>query len=170
MKTMVEVDGRGGTLQWDRTEQGSSFALELEATAAQTGVARILEVEPGIYSVLLNGRSYEAKIVPGADGDWYVDVDGRHYAIGLTDPREQAPGVRGQNTDGRQNLKAAMPGKVVRVLAAVGDEVSEGQGLVVVEAMKMQNELKAPRAGTVVLMNAREGMTVTAGEMLAAIE
>jgi biotin carboxyl carrier protein len=63
-----------------------------------------------------------------------------------------------------------MPGKVVRVLVAVGDAVEAGQGVVVVEAMKMQNELKAPRAGTVIAMAAGIGATVTAGEVLATIE
>jgi biotin carboxyl carrier protein len=62
-----------------------------------------------------------------------------------------------------------MPGKIVRVLAAVGDMVEAGQGVVVVEAMKMQNEMKAPRAGRVVTLSAREGASVSAGEVLATI-
>jgi biotin carboxyl carrier protein len=62
-----------------------------------------------------------------------------------------------------------MPGKVVRVLVAVGDEVAAGQGLLVVEAMKMQNEMKAPRPGKVLSLSAAEGSTVTAGEVLATI-
>jgi biotin carboxyl carrier protein len=63
-----------------------------------------------------------------------------------------------------------MPGKVVRVLAAVGDSVEAGQGILVVEAMKMQNELKAPRAGRVVSVSAKEGDTVAAGEVMAEVE
>jgi biotin carboxyl carrier protein len=63
-----------------------------------------------------------------------------------------------------------MPGKVVRVLVAPGDEVTAGQGLLVVEAMKMQNEMKSVRPGRVVSIGAVEGATVTAGEILATIE
>ncbi|HSB13592.1 MAG TPA: acetyl-CoA carboxylase biotin carboxyl carrier protein subunit, partial [Bryobacteraceae bacterium] len=65
---------------------------------------------------------------------------------------------------------APMPGKVVRVLAAEGDLVEAGQGLLVVEAMKMQNEVKAPKAGRVAALAAREGGTVAAGDVLAVIE
>ena len=68
------------------------------------------------------------------------------------------------------NIAAPMPGKVVRLLVAEGDAVEAGQGLLVVEAMKMQNEMKAPKPGTVVSLTAREGATVAAGEVLAAIE
>jgi biotin carboxyl carrier protein len=63
-----------------------------------------------------------------------------------------------------------MPGKVVRLLAAVGDEVTEGQGILVVEAMKMQNEVQAPKAGNVTDLKVAEGQTVNAGEVLAVIE
>ena len=70
----------------------------------------------------------------------------------------------------RQKIVAAMPGKVVRVLVAAGDEVAAGQGIVVVEAMKMQNEMKAPRAGKVVSLTAAAGATVKAGDVLASIE
>ena len=68
-----------------------------------------------------------------------------------------------------QTVAAPMPGKIVRVLAAVGDEVIAGQGLLVVEAMKMQNEMKAPRPGKVLSMAAKPGATVSAGEVLATI-
>ena len=68
-----------------------------------------------------------------------------------------------------QTLASPMPGKVVRVLVAVGDEVAAGQGLLVVEAMKMQNEMKSPRAGKVLSLAAVEGATVSAGQPLATI-
>ena len=67
-------------------------------------------------------------------------------------------------------MTAPMPGKIVRLLVAEGQTVEAGQGLLVVEAMKMQNEMKAPKAGHVVSLTAREGATVAAGEVLAAIE
>ncbi len=129
----------------------------------------ILEAEPGIYSVLLDGESYEAKLTNGQAGS-FVDVRGRHYAVEVIDPRRYRRRSGGLPGEGRQQLKAPMPGKVVRVLVSEGDEVEPGQGLVVVEAMKMQNEMKAPRAGRVVALAARAGATVGAGEVLAVLE
>jgi biotin carboxyl carrier protein len=88
----------------------------------------------------------------------------------VRDPRRWSRQSRGGAHAGTHQIKAPMPGKVVRVLAAAGDVVEAGQGVVVVEAMKMQNELKAPRAGRVIGVTAKIGATVTAGEVLATVE
>ncbi|HVV46038.1 MAG TPA: biotin/lipoyl-containing protein, partial [Bryobacteraceae bacterium] len=71
---------------------------------------------------------------------------------------------------GRASIAAAMPGKIVRILVSVGDEVAAGQGILVVEAMKMQNELKAPKDGRVTAIEVRENDSVNAGAVLATIE
>ncbi len=86
------------------------------------------------------------------------------------DPQRRSRRANRPVGEGRQRIVSPMPGKVVRVLAAVGDPVEAGQGIVVVEAMKMQNELKAPRASRVASITAREGATVAAGEVLAVVE
>ncbi len=88
----------------------------------------------------------------------------------MADPRRWNRGRGGSHSEGRQNVAAAMPGKVVRVLVSEGDLVEAGQGLVVVEAMKMQNEMKAPRSGRVVALSIAPGATVRAGQILAVIE
>ena len=129
----------------------------------------IRQVEPGVYSVLMDGRSYEARVESG-DGNVVVFVGGHRFEVELADPRRWSRKSHREGTDGRINVVAAMPGKVVRVLVAAGDAVSANQGMLVVEAMKMQNEMKSPKAGTVVALNAREGATVAAGEVLATIE
>ena len=121
--------------------------------------------QPGVYSVLLDGRSYQARVEEGV-----VTVDGFRYEIEVRDPRRWSRQSRGGAHAGVHNIKAPMPGKVVRVLVAVGVTVEAGQGIVVVEAMKMQNELKAPRAGKVTGIAAKIGATVTAGEVLAILE
>jgi biotin carboxyl carrier protein len=72
--------------------------------------------------------------------------------------------------EGRQEILAPMPGKVIRVLAAVGDAVEAGQGLLVVEAMKMQNEIRSPKSGKVERLLVKEGQNVNAGEVLAWVE
>jgi biotin carboxyl carrier protein len=124
--------------------------------------------EPGVYSILIGGRSYEARVeeTPSA---LVVVIDGHRFEIEVRDPRRLSRKAGAAGTDGVQSIAAPMPGKIVRVLAAVGDEVEAGQGLLVVEAMKMQNEMKSPRAGKVLSLSAKEGATVTAGEVLATI-
>jgi biotin carboxyl carrier protein len=124
--------------------------------------------EPGVYSILIDGRSYEARVEEGPSA-LVVVIDGRRFEIEARDPRRFSRKSGRGGADGIQPVAAPMPGKVVRVLVAVGDEVAAGQGLLVVEAMKMQNELKAPRAGKVLSLHAGPGATVAAGESLATI-
>lgn len=125
--------------------------------------------EPDVYSVLLNGHSYDAR-VEEHPGSLVVIIDDFRFEIEIRDPRRWVPQSAGRGHDGLQIVTAAMPGKVVRLLVAAGDTVETGQGLVVVEAMKMQNEMKAQRAGRVLSVSVREGATVSAGETLVTIE
>jgi biotin carboxyl carrier protein len=117
----------------------------------------------------MDGRSYEAH-VEEQPGMLVVTVGGHRFEVDVRDPRRfrRASGAAGAH--GVQTIAAPMPGKVIRVLVAPGDAVEAGQGLLVVEAMKMQNELKAPRAGKVAAVLVKEGATVTPGEVLATIE
>jgi biotin carboxyl carrier protein len=125
--------------------------------------------EPGVYSVLMDGRSYDARVEEHPDCVVVV-IDGYRFEIEVRDPRRwSAKGAR-RGADGVHTVTAPMPGKLVRVLVARGDVVAPGQGLVVVEAMKMQNEMKAPRAGKVLSVPVKEGATVAAGEVLATLE
>jgi len=119
--------------------------------------------------VLLDGRSYEACVEETPTG-LMVSIDGYRFAIETRDPRRWSRKSAGLGREGVQTVASLMPGKVVRVLIAPGDEVAAGQGLVVVEAMKMQNEMKAVRSGKVRSVAAAEGATVAAGEVLATIE
>ena len=131
--------------------------------------ACIEEVEPGLYSILKDGHSYQVRVAKYRDG-YKVEVNGTAGAVALRDPRALTRGNSAGGGSGRQSIAAPMPGKIVRVLVAVGDVVEPGQGLVVVEAMKMQNEMKAPRAGVVVDIKTQAGATVTAGDILITIE
>ncbi|MGC9949626.1 MAG: biotin/lipoyl-containing protein [Bryobacteraceae bacterium] len=131
--------------------------------------AQIAAVEPGVYSVLIEGRSYEARIEE-SDGAVIVFIDGHRFEVEIRDPRRWSRQSGRPGAEGRLNIAAPMPGKIVRLLVAEGDTVAAGQGLLVMEAMKMQNEMKAPKAGKVVSLTAREGATVAAGDVLAAIE
>jgi biotin carboxyl carrier protein len=101
----------------------------------------------------------------------HVQTGKQSYTVKLTDPKRLRAGQSaGAQADGAAQVVAVMPGKVVRVLVEQGETIEAGQGIVVVEAMKMQNELKSPRAGRVVELQARPGATVNAGDVLAVIE
>jgi biotin carboxyl carrier protein len=168
MRLSVSVQGRAGEVEFTREAETCRFRYTSAGREEITGVASIVEVEPGIYSVIWDGRSYEAK-VSWANGSGFVDVSGRHYSIQAFDPRELVPGAAAARA-GREEIVAPMPGKVVRTLVKEGDQVEAGQGIVVVEAMKMQNEMTAPKSGRVALLRAAPGATVSAGDVLAAIE
>lgn len=144
------------------TVDGAEFSFNLTEELERMSV---LEVEPGVYSVVHKGKSQQVRI--HASG---VEIGGRTLAVEVRDPRERTRKGAGASAAGRQNILAPMPGKIVRVLVSVGDLVEAGQGLVVVEAMKMQNEMKSPKAGTVVQVNTVEGATVAVGETLLIIE
>jgi biotin carboxyl carrier protein len=130
---------------------------------------QISEIEPGLYSILDGTRSLEARVTRNHAG-YVVDLDGRILTFELEDPRELRSGARHHGRQGPMDIAAPMPGKVVRVLVSAGDDVEEGQGLVVVEAMKMQNEMKAPKDGKVVAVNAQEGASIAAGDVLVTLE
>jgi biotin carboxyl carrier protein len=128
--------------------------------------ADVFELQPGVISILVGGRQYRCVL----DGDAVV-IGGRRYPFTVEDPRSlKTRRGAGSGADGPRPVKAPMPGRVVRVLVAVGDEVTEGQGVVVIEAMKMQNELKASKAGRVMKIAAVVGDTVGAGDVLVVVE
>jgi biotin carboxyl carrier protein len=129
--------------------------------AEPQALADVVEVEPGLYSVILDGCSYEIAIT-GSE----VEVGAFRLSVEREDPRKWNPAASIRKGSGREAIKALMPGKVVRILVAEGDEVVAGQGLVVVEAMKMQNEMKAPRAGRIASIAVKEHEAVTAGSTL----
>jgi biotin carboxyl carrier protein len=132
-------------------------------------LAFVALVEPGVYSVLLDGASYEIRMIESSQG-LSAEAAGRRFSVEVRDPRDASRGARASLRSGRQNIAAPMPGKVIRVLVDVGDVVDVGQGLVVVEAMKMQNEMKASRPGRVIEIRARGGETVGAGDTLVVLE
>jgi len=120
----------------------------------------------GCYSVLIGGRAI--RVVPDGSGNFLAD--GTTLAVQVFDPRDLRAVENGSASHIGQQVRAPMPGKIVRVLVAAGDTVEAGQGLVVVEAMKMQNEMKSLVAGRVTEVRAQTGATVKAGEVLVVIE
>ena len=165
MKVLLRRDGLEETLDI----LAPAPACRFRAGAAAEREAHVETPEPGVYSIIMDGRSYDARVEDVPGGGVVVVIDGFRFEIEVRDPRRWSRKPGGRGGEEVQSLSAPMPGKVVRVLAAPGDAVEAGQGVVVVEAMKMQNEIKAPRGGTILSLPARQGATVAAGEVLATI-
>lgn len=124
------------------------------------------QLEAGTHVVLgADGRLHRVTRA----GDRFL-VNGNPATLALADPRDRRRKGGTGGEAGQRNVKAAMPGKVVRVLAAPGDEVTAGQGLLILEAMKMQNEVRAPRDGRVATVTVSEGATVASGQVLVTLE
>lgn len=164
MKRALTINGRECAIEILTPAPNCRFRFAGEAERE----AQVEEPEPGVYSVLIEGRSYDAFVAESPQG-LVVSIDGYHFEVAVRDPRRWSRKAAGQNGEGVQTIASPMPGKVVRILVAPGDEVEPGQGVVVIEAMKMQNEMKANRPGKVLALPAKEGATVTAGEVLATI-
>ena len=165
MKFEVNIRTTKQVVELER--DGSAWRIALDGKRID---ADVREVEHGVFSVILDGESHEVRVTPQSDGTLILNSGTHEFAAEVTDPRAWR-GRRhgGMEAEGRQQITAPMPGKVVRVLVRPGEKVEAGQGLVVVEAMKMQNEIRSPKSGMVERLMAKEGEPVNAGEVLAIV-
>ncbi len=132
-----------------------------------------------VRSVTIDGHSMEAAAwragtqagdAPGGETAWDVGLGGRMHAVRIVDPLRSGQGRAGASAGAASEVRAVMPGRIVAVLVAAGQDVVAGQGLIVVEAMKMENEMTSPRAGSILAVLARAGETVEAGTILVTLE
>jgi len=129
-----------------------------------------VEIAPNTLSILLEGQSFEITVTPFPEGKLKLQTGGQDFTAEVINPRAWSGRRHGAvEAEGRQQILAPMPGKVVRLLVKEGDHVEAGQGLLVVEAMKMQNEIRSPKSGTVERILAKEGQPVNASELLCVI-
>lgn len=168
MRLIAEIEGEKAHVELMR--EGERAVAEIDGRRYELEVR---EPEAGVYLLLHGGHVYECRVgreAAGAGGA-EVHVGGHSFPVRLADPKRLGGvgGASGQEA-GRAQVIAPMPGKVVRVLVEQGQAVEAGEGLVVVEAMKMQNELKSPKAGTVAELHAQAGATVNAGAVLVVVE
>ena len=161
----IDIDGKQYRLELTRAANGWHCLLDGRAVDVDAVLAR-----RDVLSILIDGKAFEVKreITPT---DTHLWVGSQRYAAEVRDPRS----LRGRRAgahdrDGPRKLVAPMPGKVIRILARETEEVEAGQGVVVVEAMKMQNEIKSPKRGIVRKLHVAEGTAVNAGELLAIVE
>ena len=168
MRYDVIVDGRRAKLALEDSGITKGFRYETEGKPPKVREAAYLLETTGAdrYSVLVNGRSFAVTALAGNE----ISVNGRVYRTEAHDPRSMRGRGSAGATEGRQAVLSPMPRRGVRVLVAAGQEVEVDQGLIVVEAMKMQNEMKSPKVGRVVEVRTVNGAAVTAGETLVIIE
>jgi biotin carboxyl carrier protein len=161
----VTIDGKDYRLELERAEVGWRCRLDGRDTQLDAALAG-----RDVLSVLIEGKAYEIKR-EHAQGDMPVWVGSVRYLAEVRDPRSlRGRRSAGADEKGPKKLLAPMPGKVVRVLLGQGQAVEAGESILVVEAMKMQNEIKSPKKGTVQKIVAAEGANVNAGDVLAIVE
>lgn len=162
----VIVDGKTHRLEltqgeslWHCNIDGHSLDVDAALTARE------------VMSVLIGGDAFEIKRERSLRGDLHLVIGSARYAIDVQDPRSLRTRRAAAGSEaGPQKIIAPMPGKIIRIAVAVGDEVKAGQGVIVMEAMKMQNEMKSPKDGKVKKVLVAEGATVNPGDTLAIIE
>lgn len=167
MKLTVELDGENYTLDLERN--GGATAYVLLGANNSSGTASIAELMPGVFSVLLGARSFEVRVAHSRDA-LEIWVGSQRHLVSISDARDRPSRARKTGASGPVELRAQMPGKIIHLLVSPGAAVEAGQGLIVVEAMKMQNEMKSPKDGIVSKIHAIEGATVAAGEALLVVE
>lgn len=166
MKLHAEISGKNHEIEVQR--KGLMVLADIDGRKIE---AEVSQLEPGVFLIKREGRIFEVSVSRGGGVTTSVRVDANEFEVKLYDPK-RLRGVAGDDghAAGPAEIKTAMPGKVVRLLVEVGAEVEKGDGIVIVEAMKMQNELKAPKAGMIKEIRVTAGTTVAAGETLATIE
>jgi biotin carboxyl carrier protein len=160
----VLINGKKHRLELNRAEAGwrcrfDGRQIEIDAVLAQ----------PEVLSLRIGDQAYEVTCERVGD-DLYLWVGSVRFAAEVRDPRSLRARAHAAEDHGPRKLTAPMPGKVVRVLGREGESVDSGAGILVVEAMKMQNEIKSPKKGTIHKILVREGAAVNAGDVLAIVD
>jgi biotin carboxyl carrier protein len=160
----VSIDGKSYRLELSRDDGKWLCRVEGREIPVDAVLAR-----PDVLSLRIGNQAYEVKC-ERVGGEQHLWVGSRRFNIEVRDPRSLRGRVRTTDDSGPRKLTAPMPGKVVRILVSAGVEVEAGAGILVVEAMKMQNELKSPKKGTIQKIFVSEGATVNSGDVLAIVE
>jgi acetyl/propionyl-CoA carboxylase alpha subunit len=163
----LEVRVGGRRRRVELRKEGDSYRGRIGERKVE---AEVLERGPFALLVRIGGRTYDVTVA-GGGATMCLDLGNRQVSVEILDPfrSEVGQGLVGEES-GRRDVRAAMPGKVVTVKVRVGDEVIRGQGLLVLEAMKMENEVPAPRTGRVARVEVSAGQAVEAGALLVELE
>lgn len=165
-----EVSEKGGdtTVVGLKELSEGHYELSIEGQTIQVDAAAS---GPTIYSIIEDGRQFEAMVEEKGAHGFDVLIAGQLLHLEAVDERTKLlAGSAAPIAEGKQAIEAEMPGKVVKISVAVGAEVREGQGIVILEAMKMENEIPSPINGTVTELGVEEGATVEGGALLFVVE
>src|SRR5439155_20692408 len=164
----VNVDGHEYSIEIKRSPKDANVWVgEVNGKALEVNAVQVAQ---GVLSTLIEGRTYELRRDSSASGN-HLSLNGKTFRCEVREPRAlRGRRSAGDYAEGPKRITAPMPGKVIRVVAPAGTPVEAGQGVIVIEAMKMQNELKSPKKGRVQKIVAGEGTAVNAGDTLAIIE
>ena len=160
----VTIDGKNYRLDLNHADGRWSCRLDGRQIEVEAALAR-----PDVVSLRIGNLAYEIKSERVAN-DFYLWVGDTRFAVEVRDPRSLRGRSRAADDHGPRKITAPMPGKVVRLLVHEGDDVEAGAGVAVVEAMKMQNEIKSPKKGTIQKLLVSAGAAVNAGDVLAIVE
>ena len=160
----IAIDGKSYRLDLNQLEGRWNCRLDGREIEVDAVLAR-----PDVLSLRIGNRAYEVKC-ERVGSDVHVWVGSQRFATEVRDPRSLRSRVRAVDEHGPKKLTAPMPGKIVRILVTPGASVEAGEGVLVVEAMKMQNEVKSPKKGTVQKILVTEGAAVNSGDVLAIVE
>ncbi|HLM59319.1 MAG TPA: biotin/lipoyl-containing protein [Pyrinomonadaceae bacterium] len=168
MKILAEINNEKYEVEIKR--DGANLSAEVGGRSYELEAS---VPEPNVYLLKHAGKVYQIFVSPNEKSGepFAASVNNQNYEIKIFDPKRlRGTGAGSALNEGASEIKTAMPGKVVRVLAEVGAEIKQGEGVIIVEAMKMQNEMKSPKDGIVKEIRFAEGATVNAGDVLAVIE
>jgi biotin carboxyl carrier protein len=160
----ILIDGKQYRLDLEQSERRWTCRVDGRDVDVDAVLAR-----PNVLSLRMGNKAYEVKC-ERVGSETHIWVGSQRFAVEVRDPRSLRSRVRAADEHGPKKLTAPMPGKVVRVLVSQGTEVEAGAGVLVVEAMKMQNEVKSPKKGTIQKILVAEGTAVNAGDVLAIVE
>lgn len=175
MKLSAQMSGREHELAL--TFEEDVVSAEVDGRDYEVEIRELTGDASGNEYLLLHGTNvYKCRVEEKRDSthatnSFEVNLRGRAHDVTIIDPKRLRSGDAAAGHDhGEVRIVSPMPGKIVRVLVKSGARVEAGAGIVIVEAMKMQNEMKSPKAGVVISINAEAGATVNAGDVLAVIE
>jgi biotin carboxyl carrier protein len=160
----ISIDGKGYTLELEQAQARWICRLNGRELEVDAVLARL-----DVLSLRIGNKAYEVKCERVA-GEMHLWVGSARFTAEVRDPRSLRGKTRAADDHGPRKLTAPMPGKIVRVLVSEGAAVESGAGVLVVEAMKMQNEIKSPKKGTIQKILVGAGAAVNAGDVLAIVE
>lgn len=166
MKLELEIDGQTHQIEANQPDPAGPWSIRIDGQPIDADVCLI---RPGVLSLLIHGQSHRIVVDRDPSGaSLHLGTTRISYRIG--DPRSLRFRRSHAGTDSPVAIKTSMPGRVVRVLVEKGAAITAHQGLLVIEAMKMQNEIKSPRDGSISEIRVSPGDAVSAGDILILIE